>query len=343
MAQAVILAGGRGDRFWPLTSDRFPKYRMRLAGRDSILQLTHRRLSAVFGRPSIWVVTTRSHVRHVRAELPYLPLSRILVEPDRRNTAAAVYLSMRLLRERFGPSETVAFFPADHLIERRDLFESTVKRALRAARTRPALVTIGIRPTRPATGYGYIRRGRPVAGAPGCHEVLRFVEKPDERTAARYLRTGSFYWNAGMFAWTTETFFRYADRICPEYGRLFDPKRLSASYRRLPRLPIDRALMEGAAAARGVVVISTRMDWCDMGSWDAYYARAPKDGAGNRLEGAVVAEGLKGCLVYNSTREPLVLSDQEDRIVVKTRQGTLVCPRGVSEESARLAERLERR
>ena len=175
MPQAVIMAGGIGERFWPLTSSDFPKYRIRHDGRSSLLQATFKRLSGVYGAASVHVITGKDHVRHIRAELTGLRSGNLHVEPYRNNTASAIHLTCEILRERCGADEVVSFFPADHLIRNQAAFKTTLERAIGLASKTGRLVTIGIRPTFAATGYGYIERGTPLKGASRAYAVARFV------------------------------------------------------------------------------------------------------------------------------------------------------------------------
>ncbi|MCG3176101.1 MAG: Alginate biosynthesis protein AlgA [Candidatus Omnitrophica bacterium] len=334
MPQAVIMAGGIGERFWPLTSADFPKYRIRYDGRSSLLSSTYARLARVYGAARVHVITGRDHVRHVRAELTSLSSGNLHIEPFRNNTASAIHLTCEILRQRCGGEEVVSFYPADHLIQDTASFAGTMRAAIRLAGSSRTLVTIGIRPTFAATGYGYIERGQAIRGTAGAHTVRRFVEKPDSRRAAAYLKGGRHAWNAGIFTWRLSTYYGEMERHAPQFTRLKGVARLRAAYRRLPALSIDYALME---RTRRVTVLSTRMDWCDMGSWDMYYEKAPKDAAGNAVIGGAVLKDCENCLVHDALPGRARLSGLKDTIVVRTHQGMLVCPRGASESAARWA------
>lgn len=334
MAQAVIMAGGIGERFWPLTSADFPKYRIRHDGRSSLLQATFKRLSAVYGASSVHVITGKDHARHIRAELAALRPSNLHIEPFRNNTASAIHLTCEVLRERCGADEVLSFFPADHLIRNEAAFKTTLGRAIGLASKSGRLVTIGIRPTFAATGYGYIERGAPLSGTAKAYAVARFVEKPDARTATRYLRSGRYYWNGGIFTWTARAYFEQMRRHAPEFVRVSGARNVRAAYRKLPNLSIDYALME---RSRNVAILLTGMDWCDMGSWDMFYEKAPKDASGNAVVGRVSLDEVSGSLAYNALPEPLCMSRLRDMLVVRTAQGMLICRKGDSERAARRA------
>jgi mannose-1-phosphate guanylyltransferase len=330
MAQAVIMAGGQGERFWPLTHAKFPKYRIRIDGRRSLLQGTAARLAKVYGAGNVHVVTTADHAPLIRAELPRLRSRNLIIEPSRNNTANAIHLSCALLERRFGRGEAVSFFPADHLIRDERAFARTMRAAIGLAAARPLLVTVGIAPTFPATGYGYIQAGGPVPGHAAARRVERFVEKPDAVRARRYLKDGRYLWNGGIFTWRLGTFLDAMDRHAPQIARRLDPARPRASYRRLPNISIDYALLEKAP---NIAVVRARMDWCDMGNWDMFYEKTSR-GKNGCLLGAVYARGADGVLVYNEAPGPVVALGLRDLVVVRTARGVLVCPRGRAEEAA---------
>src|SRR3989338_8311326 len=173
MPKAVIMAGGPGERFWPLTHKKLPKYRIRLDKKESLLQKTYQRLLKVYSKNDVYVVTTREHLSLIRSELPTLKKNNLIVEPIRRNTAAAIYLSCRILHDRFGADEIVSFFPADHLIQNEKLFKRTLRQASAAAQKKDLLVTVGIHPNFPATGFGYIEAGPALKALPSAYAVKR--------------------------------------------------------------------------------------------------------------------------------------------------------------------------
>lgn len=330
MPQAVIMAGGQGERFWPMTHRAFPKYRIRMEGKRSLLQGTHNRLLKVFRAADVNVVTTREHAAFIREELPKLPRKNILIEPARNNTAAAIHLSCETLLRRSGENETVSFFPADHLIRDVGAFASTIRGAVALAKREDTLVTVGIKPAFPATGYGYIEAGVPVNGEPRARRVKRFHEKPERRTAEKYLKNPAFFWNAGIFTWRIGTYRAAMARFAPKFSGL-DLRRLDASYKKLPNLSIDYALLERADR---IAVFRTSMDWCDMGNWDMMYEKSRRDAEGNAVQGDVMARSCKSCFLVNQSAEPLVVVGLEGVVVVRTPRGLLVSCRGRAEEAA---------
>jgi mannose-1-phosphate guanylyltransferase len=282
-------------------------------------------------------VTTAPHARFIRKELPRLPRTHLFSEPARNNTCPAIYLACTRLHAQFGDQEVVSFFPADQLIQDKSAFRMTLKRAMRLAAHKNILVTIGIRPTFPATGYGYVEKGKALKGFCGTFGVKRFVEKPDRTKASAYLKHGNFYWNAGMFTWRLDAFFEAMRLHSPTVVNLFDPKKAHASYLKLPKISIDYALMEKAS---NVALVPTAMDWCDMGNWDMLLDKSPRDSRQVYAEGLYYHQGVNDSLVVNQTNTPLIVLGLSGIIAVQTSRGTLICPKGRSEEAALLAKKL---
>ena len=331
MAQAIIMAGGQGERFWPLTHGQFPKYRIRFDGKASLLQKTYQRLSKVYDQKKIHVITTREHVPLVKAELPRLKNSNILIEPFRHNTACAILFSCLSLVLSFGKEEVTSFFPADHLIENEIDFKKTMRDAIHVAEKSRRLVVIGIQPTFPATGFGYIECGPKIKRSDPCYPVRRFKEKPTRAVASRYLKQGRFLWNAGIVTWRIGVFLEAMQKFALKAYRRFDIRNPAQSYKRLPNLSIDYALLE---KADNLVVMKTKMGWCDLGSWDMFLEKASKDRNQNFVYGKTFHPETTRSLLVNHHSTPLVVLGARELVVVQTSQGTLICDRRRSEEAA---------
>ena len=352
---AVIMAGGVGSRFWPRSRRATPKQFLDVFGDASLIQNTFARLQPLVEPEHVWVVTHQDYVETTRQHLPAVSADHILGEPVARNTAPCVALAAaRLLAD--DPDATMIVLPADHLIANVGRFHQVLQAAVQAAQPEPgetgALVTIGIRPTHPETGYGYVQYdadgdGRPDAdaasqalptgdeGAPRAYSVLTFAEKPDLPTAERFLDAGDFLWNSGMFIWRADTVLAAFERYLPKVHRLFAPlvdafgtegeaAAVADAYERSPKISIDYGIMEQADR---VLVVPGAFGWSDVGDWRAVHDIADKDDAGNRAEGNVILQDTARSFARSSDGRLLVLVGMEDALVVDTGDAVLVCHR----------------
>ena len=351
---AVILAGGTGTRFWPLSRALMPKQLLRIVGDRSMLALTLERATTLVPEDQVWVVTTRSQAGEIRRELDSLGLTRVRVieEPAGKNTAAAIGLAaVHVLAE--DPQSVLAVFPADHHIRDAGRFRDLIRKAEEVA-SQGGLVTLGIEPTRPETGYGYIQRGAPLEAGPGkgsqagAFQVVRFAEKPDREKAEAYVGSGDYYWNSGIFIWRADRFVEEMARHLPghhkglsEISQLLEAgtgssDRIEEIYNSLESISVDYGIME-----RGdrVAVIPAEMGWSDVGSWETVRELLDRDENGNVLQGDVLALDTRDCLVRSEERLVATLG-VEGLVVVDTTDALLVCSESRSQEVRAIAERL---
>lgn len=345
---ALILAGGSGQRFWPVSRDTLPKQLLRLFGGKTLLELTLERLDGLVPRENILILTNQQQEAAVRAIASGLPAENIVAEPDKRDTAPAVALGVGLVLRR-DPTATMMVLPADHLIRDVQEYQRVLDTAMRAAEGGHCLVTIGIKPAWPCPSYGYVERGRavPVAGVSEMQvfEVARFREKPNPDLAEFFLSQGNFSWNAGMFIWTIPAIFSELSRHCPALAdfvsELRNSRDLDATiqhqFGRLPRLSIDYALMERASH---VLNIEATFDWDDVGNWTSVGAYLDKDEAGNCHNCATSSFEARDNLVFSQTPQHVALLGVQDLIVVSTPDATLIASKSQAENIKKLVENL---
>jgi mannose-1-phosphate guanylyltransferase len=331
--RAVVLAGGRGTRFWPLGRAARPKQFLAITGRDPMLIETVRRIRPVFAPRRIYLIADAVQTRVARKLLPGLPAENFLVEPRARNTAPALMLATaRIALE--NPEAVVAVLPADHLIRDEARFLRTLRAGAEAAVRERALVIFGIPPTYPATGFGYIRHDRAAGRKYGgrlFYPVTAFREKPNVAQADEYLAAGDYAWNSGMFLWRADVFAEKLGTCAPELQpawtgildalRSRNDKRLRAAFDLAPALSIDYALME---KAEGVLVADGDFGWSDVGAWSTLLDIWPRDRAGNACRGTTVALDSRGCLVWNPGRLTALVGVR-NLIVVEAGDALLVC------------------
>ncbi|MFB0561912.1 MAG: mannose-1-phosphate guanylyltransferase, partial [Candidatus Lokiarchaeia archaeon] len=264
------MAGGKGERFWPLSRERFPKQLLSLTGKKSLLQETVERIQPLIPPRDILVVTRRPLARSVERQLPQVPRRNIISEPVGRNTAPCIGLAAKMIKE----DAVMVVLPADHIVSHRGKFLDTLKKAVTLARETQNLITIGIKPTYAATGYGYIEVGvrekqRSTRGRRQVFKVKRFVEKPNKKRAEKFLKTGRFFWNSGMFVWKKSVVLEAIRKYLPSlYHRLemISSKNISKLYPGLPNISIDYGIME---KAKNSLVIPADFFWEDLGSWES--------------------------------------------------------------------------
>ncbi|MCF8040491.1 MAG: NTP transferase domain-containing protein [Desulfarculaceae bacterium] len=346
---AVIMAGGSGTRFWPASRRNQPKQLLSLTGQRSLLQQTVDRLGPLAPPERVLVVTGSMHAEQVHEQLPELPPDNILAEPMGRNTAAACGLAAAWVARR-DPGAVCLVLPADHLITDERLFISTLERAAQLAAGGDVLVTLGLTPRFPATGFGYIETGEVVdPDPPAVSRVAAFHEKPDLATAQEYLDGGRHLWNSGMFAWRAEVLLTELERHLPELASglaelapaLGSPEQgaaLERTYPGLPAISVDHGVLEKSSSLR---VVKADFGWSDVGSWEAMGDLWELDLDGNASqEGPVLALEAKGNLIASGGRLTALLG-VENLVAVVTDDVLLIAPRSRCQEVGRLLEELK--
>ena len=341
--QALILAGGSGTRFWPLSRRHRPKQLLPLGKSGSLLRQTVERVIPSVGADGIWISTTRELVDAVARELPELPLERILAEPASRNTAPAIGWCLTRMRAEVG-DDVVAALHADHRVADASSFLEALGVAERAALQGDRVITLGVPPTHPETGYGYLELGEVLDGATGLRRVTRFTEKPDRETAERFVASGDHVWNAGIFVFRPSHLLGELERLAPEIGdglrRIAEsPGDLDRLYLDLPSRSIDHAVME---KLDDLATVPLDCGWSDLGSWDALAIVLPTDEAGNATRGDVLAIDSAGCLLWAEEGQIVALG-LRDLVVVRTGDTVLVAPRNRSQDVRRIVEELRER
>lgn len=338
----VILAGGKGERFWPLSRQDRPKQFLSLDGSSrSLLQATADRLLDFAGSwDNLWVITSSQLATGVGQQLPELPSPNLLVEPQGRDTAAAVAWTSLSIQRRYGDDAIIGFFPSDHWIADQQAFKRTLDAATQLAATTPAIVTLGIKPTFPSTGYGYIEQGERIGSfneLPAYH-VNRFTEKPNRETAEAFLSTGRFSWNSGMFVFRAGVVLKELYTHAPEIIEQIAQKGLDV-YPQLPKKSIDYALMEKTNLA---YVLPADFGWDDLGDWNAI-ERLMKQPENPNVELAThVGLDTKGAIIYASNPEDVVVTiGLEDVVIVRDRNVTLIVNKERTQEIKQILKTLQ--
>ncbi len=343
---AVILAGGSGTRLWPLSTPSFPKQFLPLPNGRSMIQESLARVLPLVAPEHCWVVTGRSMAELVHEHLPSVPQSHILGEPVGRNTSAAIgWAAATIARE--DPQAIMAVVTADHVIRNVDAFNQALRLAAQLA-VQDYLVTLGIQPTAPETGYGYIRYATEVTDGFDHHayRAERFVEKPNLATAQSYLQDGQYVWNSGMFIWKVETILAELRQHLPELMRKIEtmvdamgtPQERSTFDELWPALQtisIDYGVLE---KTKSLVVIPVNIDWNDVGNWEQYASLFDADEMGVRAVGSHVGLGSRNIFIYNNTQRQVFTIGLEDVIVVEMEDKTLICHRDAVQRVKELAE-----
>ncbi|MGM0380849.1 MAG: mannose-1-phosphate guanylyltransferase [bacterium] len=350
---AMIMAGGTGTRFWPLSRRERPKQVLSLAGGESMLASTIERLRSFVDKEKIYVITAREHQKPVRQACSMLPEQNILGEPEGRDTAACVGWGSLVVEEIHGPDTVIGVFPADHRITPVEEFTTAARSAAAAARKMDSLVTFGINPEFPSTGYGYIQyetEQREEFEGQNVHPVRRFTEKPGRDRAKKFINSGDYLWNSGMFFWTARRIKNEIESYLPELaeglGKIRKrwretgswPEATDPYYGQLPEISVDYGILENSER---IWTLPVDFTWGDLGTWDALDKIYESDEEGNICRGDVQVIDSSNSIVFNEEGPFVGVVGAEDLVVVSTDDAVLVCPREKTEEVKKLVNRLE--
>jgi mannose-1-phosphate guanylyltransferase len=350
-AYAVVMAGGRGERFWPLSTARRPKQLLSIVGGKPMVALMLDYIGGLIPPERVFVITGEPLADAVRKALPQVPPGNVIGEPCGRDTAPAVALGMTLVKAR-DPQAAFCVLTSDHLIGELPRFRATLRAGLERAVVDDILITIGITPAEPNTGFGYIEAGDalPGGGEVGFFAARRFVEKPDAATAAKYVAAGNYFWNSGMFIWSVAALddaFRLhypvlhemSRRLIGTAGRPAFAAALRTEYEAIKRISVDYAIME---KARNIVMARGTFVWDDIGSWPALANHIPADSQGNTVLGACEALDARGNIVVSEGRLTALLG-VENLVVVQAEGATLVCARDRAQDVKKLVQQIAAR
>jgi len=353
---AVILAGGRGTRFWPRSRTRTPKQLLNIVGKTTMLEQTVARLRPLFAADHIWSVTNAEQAVALRKQLPAAACQRVLTEPVGRNTAAAIALAAIHVRQAVEGDALLAVLPADHYVARPESYREIVRAALQFAREPERMVVLGIPPARPDTGFGYVEKmGEPLdVDGYSVYTVRRFTEKPQLEMAKEYVASGNYQWNAGMFFWRVSTFLaalkKYLPRthdalemLAPHIGKRSYDAALKRIYGKLENISVDYAILERATRDDGasrVFVIPADIGWSDLGSWAAVYELIAKHPGENVLAGEGHSIDATGNFLWSPDKFVAAIGVR-DLVLVDTPDALLICPRERAQDVGKIVRALE--
>lgn len=353
---ALILAGGLGAKFWPRSTEKRPKQYTHMLGEGTLLQNTFERLENYFDKKDIFVVTAYEHRNITKEQLPKIPEENIIYEPFGRNTAPAIALSSHyIMNTGYDSSTTMYVFPSDHTISNLGEFYHSLDIAGECAEFADDIITIGIHPMRPETKFGYIqiKNGNPGINPyyeSGLKQCLTFAEKPDIGTARRFIESGDFLWNSGIFVWRIRTVlnsFRYFlteinekfESLGNKFGQSNYVEALQTIYKQIPSISIDYGILEKAENVR---CVKASFNWSDLGNWDELYRISMKDASNNVIKGDVISLNNKNCFVI-ARGKMIGIIGCDDLVVVDSDEAILICKRGETEDVQDMVDFLRRK
>jgi mannose-1-phosphate guanylyltransferase len=343
---AVIMAGGIGSRFWPRSKQKTPKQLLRIFGENSMIQDTVARLEGLVDNNNIYVITNKTQKSEIVSQLKHIPEENIIEEPFGRNTAACIGLASIIIEKKDKDAVTI-ILPADHIIKDKDTFHKTLNTAAEFAFQSKGLVTIGIPPSRPETGYGYIQIDDE-STAENIYKVLTFAEKPNYATAVRFMESGDFMWNSGMFIWRADAILQEIKNYLPDLSEGLETIRkdletpsyentLFNVYGLLKSISIDYGIME---KSKHVFLIKGEFPWSDVGSWEEVYQLSDKDKEGNAMTGNIYAERTVDSYIYSPDKFTAVIG-VENLVIINTQDALLVCRRDNCQDVKKIVDHLK--
>ncbi len=347
---ALILAGGFGTRLWPKSRQRRAKQFLCIHSQETLLEQTVSRIRPMFPWKRIWVVTKPAQKEDVLAHVPGLISSNVFIEPCPKGTAAAISWATARI-ESLHTNSVIAVLPSDHLIEDEEEFRRVLDAGLSFAGSNPCLVTFGIKPSRAEPAYGYIEIGRlkNKVGDKDCYDVMAFHEKPDRETALKYISSRAFFWNSGIFTFSSTVLFESLKKWMPaawgpiermmSFSGSFEEASVASRYNLIPDDSLDKGLLEKAS---NVVVFPCNYGWHDMGVWETYYDLSAKDKDGNAVDGLVASVGCKNCLLMSEGGILVAALGTEDMVIVAEGDAVLICPRNRLGEVQQAVEKIRK-
>lgn len=346
---AVIMAGGSGKRFWPLSRQKMPKQFLSFFESKSLIEVTIDRMAKIVGMENVFIVMGESQIPIFQEIMPNFSTENLIAEPCARDTAAAIGYSAVVI-SKMRPGSTIITAPADHLIDDDDSFQNIIKTGAKLAKNTGCLLTIGIKPSYPATGYGYLEIGEKISGEDSINafEVKSFREKPPERTAESYLKSGNFFWNGGIFIWQPSVILEEISKHLPMMHKKLMDIRLALNtadwymhakqiFPQIEKISIDFGVLE---KSKNILMIKGDFFWDDIGSWTSFGSYLKKDENGNGVKGLYVAEDTNNCLIVSDSEKLTALSGVHNLIIVNTKDVTLVCDRNDDQGVKKLVEKL---
>lgn len=342
----MIIAGGSGTRLWPLSTPDYPKHLLSLTGSKTLVQYSYERAKTISS--AIYVVTDGSHVEHVKDQLPELTEEAFIIEPGRRGTASCILAALAIIQKKHDTKEPIAFLAADHYIRDTKGFTHSFKIAEAASRQTSKIVLVGIEPTYPATGFGYIKKDGVFDEKTFVFDVDSFKEKPDYKTAKQYLNSGNYLWNAGYFVGAVDTFVECMKADAPELYKNYEalihagsPEAFNKTYLGFENISIDYALIE---KVKNLLVVPASFDWMDLGSYEDLQKAIGSDENGNHIKGETVeVEGVENSFIQNHEGKKLAVIGLDNIVVINTPEGILVTRKDLAQKVGEVSKRFKQK